>query len=223
VKSLRITLKKRDPSARATSSEHDVQSASSSEPVDSQDGESENASDKDEDTDGTPPTRTSTRLASKSTKNLPFSPRKTRASRHFVTHGEEDAATPSDEERPRRITSSRAPQDSDDEAEVVPSSSDESVVYVSRGKGKGKGKGKGRAPPPILVPVPPVLNRVCSVDDLEEDADPETTSLRTHRSACEKCGQGPVHLALKKKGRRRKLEEFEEEDDILGGWLRWWV
>jgi hypothetical protein len=220
VQSLRITLRKRDPSTRPASSEYDVPSASASESESGENGESENASEEDEERKGTKPTRASTRLASKNTKNLPFSPRKTSASRHFVTHDEEDAATPSDDDRPRRATRLRTAQDFDEEVDAVLPSSDESVVVVQR-RGKAKDKGKGRAPAPTLVPPPPVLNMVRSVEDIEEDLSPETTSLRTHRSACEKCGQGPAHLAPKKKGRRRKLEEFEEEDDTLGGWLRW--
>jgi chromodomain-helicase-DNA-binding protein 4 len=225
--SLRITLKKPDPSIRTASSDHEVPSASASEveqeqEEDEEEEESEHASDEDEEAD-TPPARASTRLASKSTKKLPYSPRKTRANRGFYTHDEdedededEDAGSASEEERPRR-TGRRTNRRDREEAEVEYSDeSDDSDAYGGR---RAKGKSKAKAKARVRVPVPPAIGVVCSVDDLQDDRHPKTTSLRTHRAACEKCGAKPTHLLPKK--RRRKLEEFEEEDGSLGGLLRW--
>jgi chromodomain-helicase-DNA-binding protein 4 len=207
--SLRISIKKPTASFRSESVEYIASSSSEAE----QEGNSE-----DESVLHTPP-RTSKHIASKVTKNLPYSPRKTRANRTFFTHDDADGSIRSGSEQPgRTLRLRRTRQRSEDEAEVIPSDSDESVVLLPR---KSKGKGKSQARKKIL-PMPS-LGVVCSMDDREDDPDPETTLLRSHRPACEKCGHGPAHEMSKKKGRRRKLEEFEEDDDTLGGWLRWYI
>jgi chromodomain-helicase-DNA-binding protein 4 len=76
--------------------------------------------------------------------------------------------------------------------------------------------------------VQPGFGVVRSIEELDYESDRETASLRAHRADCEKCGRVPAHLQLlklsKRKGRKRKLEEFEDdEEDVataLGGWVR---
>lgn len=75
----------------------------------------------------------------------------------------------------------------------------------------------------------PAYGRIRDVENLY-DSDPETAALRAHREVCEKCHREPAHVLLrrlaKRKGRKKKVDdEFEEDEqeaaNALGGWVRW--
>jgi chromodomain-helicase-DNA-binding protein 4 len=172
-----------------------------------------------EDSEGessTAPARASGRLAVKSTTELPFSPRKTRAKKKFFTH-DDDGSAHSMDEQPRRSSRARKSTRRDDDDDVAfiddddgNDSQDSDIVEVRRPK----------KPKRVSILPLPVVGEVHSVDERVDDPNPSTAACRNHREACEKCGLGPSHT-MKKKARRRKLDEFEEDNDSLGGWLRW--
>ncbi|KAI0030210.1 SNF2 family N-terminal domain-containing protein [Vararia minispora EC-137] len=70
----------------------------------------------------------------------------------------------------------------------------------------------------------PAYGRVRSIADLDLDPldDLDTAALRAHRDTCEKCSRPPTHTLLKRKGSRKRKDddEFAEQVDTLGGWVR---
>jgi chromodomain-helicase-DNA-binding protein 4 len=188
--------------------------------------------------------RRSTRVilhVTKPVKKLPFSPRKTRSRKVYVSDHSDDeeprstSGSEAGERAPlRRSTRTRTATkarkaDSDDFSDEGSENSDTSDREPSRKVPKRK-----RAPGTKFVRRA-AYGRVRSVVDLEYDSqsDEETAPLRVHRSTCERCHRKPTHKLLeaerkKPKGKKKvEIDKFEDEGDedeklaALGGWLRW--
>lgn len=229
--SLKIRLPKRTYSA-AQFEDDDVVPDSEDEDEDS---EEESKDDDDDYGDGPSLRKPSTRkLRSKSKKELPFSPRKTRSRKVIAIGSESELSEESDEDEDiapvRRSTRTRKATEinlvSDDD-EYTEDNRDESRAKKIKGHGKSK-KNKSS---------PPMYGHIRSIGSLDDDpfSDEENEPLRFHRDICEKCHRPPAHKLLenfkksKGKGRKRKRstdDEFEESDGEqtyldMGGWVRW--
>lgn len=167
-------------------------------------------------------------------KDLPFSPRKTRA-RRVLTIPDSDSNLSDDDldssPGPRRSTRAR-------KATEIRLDSDAEYIDAPASPRRLKLIGPKKSSRP---PVAPLYGRVRSIKTLLEDPfddDDDNAVLRQHRQMCEKCHEGPAHkqlAALKKKprnrGKKRKRspeDEFEYTDDEerlqnQGGWVQWFV
>ncbi len=165
-------------------------------------------------------------------KDLPFSPRKTRA-RQVLTIPDSDSNSDEDLDGspgPRRSTRARKATEIllDSDVDYVDAPSPRRLKLIGPKKSSRR-------------PVIPLYGRVRNIKTLLEDPfddDDDSAVLRRHRQMCEKCHEGPAHdqlAALKKKpknrGRKRKRspeDEFEDTDDEdrlqrQGGWVQWFV
>ncbi|KAF9076104.1 hypothetical protein BDP27DRAFT_1313905 [Rhodocollybia butyracea] len=174
------------------------------------------------------PTRRSTRHKT-NTSALPFSPKKTRSTMVYpIPDTDEESDAPLVQRRSRRLKPTQIPleEDASDESE-----SDEYPTRKSRSR-TAKGKGNGRK---NYEGAPPAYGLFRSVNEFEEDADPDTKELRKHWRMCGKCHRGPAHISLakemkrSKKGKRRRKGSHddldEEEDEVerlksMGGWVQ---
>jgi len=167
-------------------------------------------------------------------KDLPFSPRKTRARRVLTIPNSDSNISDDDLDSspgPRRSTRARKATEIllDSDADYV------DAQPASPRRLKLIGPKKSSRPP-----VTPLYGRVRSIKTLLEDPfddDDDNAILRRHRQMCEKCHEGPAHkqlAALKKpknRGRKRKRspeDDFEYTDDEerlqkQGGWVQWFV
>lgn len=195
---------------------------------------------------GRHPKKKSSRATKKHIKNVPFSPRRTRAKKGFAAADLDVVDEDSDdiEEVAPTRKSSRSTKNSkakyretDDYMEVDSdgnmATGDEDEVLASFRKAKPKKK------PSHRTSSRPAYGHFRSIHDLEEDdfSDSETAALRAHRAICEKCHRLPanelINAASKKKlkgGKRRKDEDLDDFDGDememfrnLGGWVRWRV
>lgn len=148
------------------------------------------------DTDGSPPAR-----VTRATRHPLLSPRKTR----------------------RRIPSRRAPPQENGGSDFIMSDSSNS------GSDSESDKKPKRGPVPAHRRVrkgPRIYHEygsVVSFDDFVTESYGADGPLYAHVDICSKCHTPPTHLERKKKGKRRKLGEFEIGDDELakskGGWV----
>ncbi|KAF7320271.1 SNF2 family DNA-dependent ATPase [Mycena kentingensis (nom. inval.)] len=176
------------------------------------------------------PVRRSTRNAGK-TKQLPFSPKKTRSRKIILPPSDDDED--SNSYAPRRSTRTRkafkVPLDGAYEDGSEPEEDDDSEGYESAPKAKRVKTVRRK------VGVRPAYGHIRSVDDLDLDfhEDAETAALRLHRNKCEKCNEAPAHEQLeaerkrsKKRRKRKASDEFDESEDDTerierrGGWVR---
>lgn len=156
-------------------------------------GNGDEDSSESEDSDSSPPVRV-TRV----TRKPVLSPRRTR----------------------RHIPPKRALSQGSDHS-FVEDSSDSSSESESDDRTKRK-----PAPPHRMVRRKPrtyhEYGSVVSFDDFATEARGKDGPLFTHVAVCSKCGTPPTHLE-RKKGRRRKLDEFEMDGEELakskGGWV----
>ncbi|GBE77743.1 hypothetical protein SCP_0106250 [Sparassis crispa] len=202
-------------------------------------------SDYSDDRSPSPVKRRSTRAAAagankKIARDLPFSPRKTRAVRSFVvpdSAGEdeidEEEVTPPPKRRTGRATKTRRANLNDEEYADESESENKADSDASSDRPlksmvvKKKRIVRGKASRPAYGRF-----RVIVELDYDDYDDPETVALRAHRDICEKCHRKPAHelltaAAKRGKGRRKKKNEDEEEDEnetekltALGGWVR---
>jgi chromodomain-helicase-DNA-binding protein 4 len=209
-----------------------------SEEGDESDESDESEENEDDDDYGSPVLRIrlARRAKSTATKELPFSPRKSR-SRKVMTFAESESDFSDQMPGPRRrsmrtkVTKIKITDEEDylDEDELDSQSQDR------RAKAKGKTKIKKSA---ILKPMYGRIRAVSTIRDDPFPDDEEHEALRRHRDICEKCHQKPAHLLLvafkkksKGKGKKRKRstdDEFEESEDDqkyinMGGWVTWFV
>lgn len=166
----------------------------------------------------------SIRVKNRSSRNLPFSPIKTRnraGARGAVVDSVEDSDESDNDHVPsrrsRRAFSRRNYADNEDSDFEMLETSDEGSLTRNKKKKLIK-KRKGPKP---------AYGCIRDVTDLY-DSDPETAPLRAHRKICERCRRQPTHILLKGKKRSRKrtsddLSEDEEDHSTLGGWVRWFV
>ncbi|KAF5352561.1 hypothetical protein D9756_006063 [Leucocoprinus leucothites] len=214
-------------------------------PTSSSEGEDElNEEDEIEyDDDGLPierPTRQSRRNRSKTSEQLPFSPKKTKRVVLTVTDDDEDNARSGTKRatRSRQLKLRFKPAYKiHDDAEFGESELDESDEDNEYGSGRrrtskgGKVGAKGKAPRKPKGPKPQ-YGCVRSIDDIDLDyfSDDEDRPLREHRRVCEKCHGEPSNNQLlawkKKKGKKKKansdedIEDEEERLERLGGWVQ---
>ena len=179
----------------------------------------------------------SRRAKSTATKDLPFSPRKSR-SRKVMTFAESESDSSDRTSDPtRRSARSKVTKISliTDEEDFLDEDEVNSDSQVRRAKAKGKTKVKK------LVHPKPIYGRIRTATAIQDDPfpdDEEHEALRRHRDICEKCHLKPAHLLLaafkrksKGKGKKRKRrtdDEFEESEDDqkyidMGGWITWFV
>ncbi|CAA7268012.1 unnamed protein product [Cyclocybe aegerita] len=170
------------------------------------------------------------------TKDLPFSPKKTKSRKVLTIMDSEDSVSEFDdveEVHPtRRSTRSRKAIEinlvSDDDEYI-----DEDEL-ARKHKQKGKTSKKTSRPKSAL----PMYGHFREISTFKDDPfsdDEENEALRRHRDLCEKCHLGPAHKQLaafkkrsKGKGKKRKRstdDEFEESDSEqryidLGGWVQ---
>ncbi|KAJ3554645.1 hypothetical protein NM688_g2999 [Phlebia brevispora] len=161
---------------------------------------------------------------------LPFSPKKTRTRKIMVVSDNTDEEDNSVIEvtPPRRSTRSKKAtrMNLDDEAyeddgDYVDDESEQRTTIKIKPKRSKASR--------------PAYGHIRPVSDLVFDEDEEVAILRKHRDVCEKCGEAPTHILLrrlhKRKGNKRRKskrseDEFEEdgsdEDKITakGGWVR---
>lgn len=207
---LKITIHKGARTSTSTTSDYVHASSSES------DGEGF-ASSSEDSYDGPPDTspRMSTRASSKKTKELPYSPRKSHPRRKFYTHGDDDddASVHSTELGSVRMTRQRR---------LARNTSEDPLVISSDSPGSEEEEEEASTIKRIKGLPLARLGIVHAMKDRDWDPHAPTAPTRLHRHNCEKCGQGPLS-EMKKPRRKRKLEEFEEDMDSLGGWLRWYV
>lgn len=159
-------------------------------------------------------------------RDLPFSPKKTRTSRHaIVVHGSDSDSEIQEITLPTRKSTRarnlvRTNMDDGDFEDVSPA--DDSDVDVKVVKKKKIVRERASRP---------AYGNFRKVDDLriDDEENQDIAPLVAHRAICEKCHTPPTHeQTQRKKGRKRKAkdDDFEDEDnriDNLGGWVRWWV
>ena len=182
-------------------------------------------------------TRHLRRAKSTATKELPFSPRKTR-SRKVMSFAESESdfsdQMPGSTRRSMRTKVTKINLIADEE-DYLDEDETDSQSQERRAKVKGKTKAKKS------THLKPMYGRIRAVTTIEDDPfpdDEEHEALRRHRDICEKCHQKPAHsllVAFKKKskgkGKKRKRstdDEFEESEDDqkyinMGGWMTWFV
>lgn len=173
--------------------------------------------------------RKSTRNATKKTRELPFSPRRTRTRGKRAStdaEGEEEEAESSDSgAHVRRSTRTRKkPQ----EVIVVDDEEDYDDYHETTSKGKKKAPRKRKIPRPAY-------GVIRNISQLNYDSDDNTAPLYAHRRSCDSCKLPIVQPLLDKlrkkpkKGKRKRRsesdDEFEEDEEErlirLGGWVRW--
>ena len=227
---IRIGSGRRSQSAQSTDGEVIVNSEEESE---------ESEENEDDDDYGVPMLRKrlSRRAKSTTTKELPFSPRKSR-SRKVMTFAESESDSSDQMLGPtRRSTRTKVTKInliSDDE-DFLDEDGIGSESQGRRANTKDKIKTKKSTHPK------PMYGRIRDVAAIRDDPfpdDEEHEALRRHRDICEKCHQKPAHLLLaafkkksKGKGKKRKRssdDEFEESEDDqkyidMGGWMTWFV
>ncbi|TFY68138.1 hypothetical protein EVG20_g3685 [Dentipellis fragilis] len=193
-------------------------------------------------------TRAAANKAAKSSRALPFSPKRTRGhGRKAVSLSDEseaEAESPAEQAAgTRRSTRARKAVQrggADDEGYEESGSDDDSDEYQQSGRKKAK---SGLTVKRRAKTSNPAYGHIRSIEDFEyhprDVDDPYTKPLRAHRGICEKCHWQPAHILLAKeqkrgrkgKGRKKKVDEDdddEEEDEMqklesLGGWVRWYV
>lgn len=164
--------------------------------------------------------RRSSRIVKQTTskqRKLPFSPKKTRSKRYYVS----DSGSESEGAK-RRSSRFREKKNY-----TVDEGSDFEDPDSSEFDGS---PGPSRKRPRILLRKgpKPAYGLIRNIDDYYEP-DPLTAALRAHRENCERCHREPAHILLKKPIRKKKkrkndddLEENDEETFTrLGGWVRW--
>ncbi|KAF7310762.1 SNF2 family DNA-dependent ATPase [Mycena chlorophos] len=210
---VRLTIKLKSSASSAGSAP--PSSSDMGEVTDSDQGEDEE-DDEDEDayeSESVAPLRRSTRAKTQ----------QSRKSRTVDSDSDEEPAAP---RRSSRRKAARTPSTSYEEEE------EESDGYESAPKAKKRSKA------PRKLAIRPAYGHVGSIADVDCDyhADADTAPLRSHRSACEKCGLGPTHELIeaeqrkqrrgKKKSKRKSAEdEFDSRDELerltdKGGWVR---
>ncbi|OCH94711.1 hypothetical protein OBBRIDRAFT_746991 [Obba rivulosa] len=171
-------------------------------------------------------------------RDLPFSPKKTRSRAIIVpdSDSDDDDSDVVELSLPTR-KSTRAKKlvktNLDDYWVPEEGSGEDSDDYTERASRKPKAKQatkkivRGKESRPAYGHF-----RVVADLELDEEEDPDTAPLRAHRSICEKCHRPPAHELLaafakkQKKGGRRKNKKSDEESDneekfaALGGWVR---
>ena len=182
-------------------------------------------------------TRLSRRAKSTATKELPFSPRKTR-SRKVMSFAESESdfsdQMPGSTRRSMRTKVTKINLIADEE-DYLDEDEMDSQSEDRRPKVKGKTKAKKST---HLKPMYGCIRAVTTIQDDPFPDDEDHEALRRHRDICEKCHQKPAHLLLvafkkksKGKGKKRKRstdDEFEESEDDqkyinMGGWMTWFV
>ncbi|KAF5388487.1 hypothetical protein D9757_004581 [Collybiopsis confluens] len=167
---------------------------------------------------------------------LPFSPRKTRSTAVYpVLDSDDEEELPL---APRRSLRNRPISILLDEDDLSFSNSTESDEYVASGKSitnrpKNNGKGKGRGTRKPYTGTIPEYGLFRSVEEINEDPDPDTRELREHWTSCGKCHSRPAHELIKressKKGKARKRTSDDDLDgaeneterlEALGGWVQ---
>ncbi|KAE9408278.1 hypothetical protein BT96DRAFT_914203 [Gymnopus androsaceus JB14] len=226
----RLTINKRRASISASSAHGSQYSDESEVPESEEDPYSGEESER-------PATRRSLRHKTQSS-TLPFSPRKTRSRTVYpVSDSEDDESNgPRTRRRSQRLKPTKIRLDDEDFSQSALSESDEYSVSTrgKASKGRENGKSKGRGGKKAYTGTKPEYGCFRSVDEFDEDPDPNTRELREHWLRCGKCHENPAHMLLQKetkrakKGKRRKRnsDEEEEEDDEVerikskGGWVR---
>ena len=180
--------------------------------------------------------RLSRRAKLTATKELPFSPKKSR-SRRVITSVESESDFSDEKPGPtRRSTRTKVTKInliSDDEGFLDDEEEMSSDDQDRRAKAKSKSKIKK------FIHPKPMYGRVRAVTAIQDDPfpdDEEHEALRRHRDICEKCHRKPAHLLLaafrkkpkgKGKKRKRSTDDEESEDDQkyidMGGWITWFV
>ncbi|KAF8807753.1 hypothetical protein BYT27DRAFT_7189847 [Phlegmacium glaucopus] len=191
--------------------------------VTSSEGEESEESYEDDDYNAPMRKHLSRRAKSTATKELPFSPRKSRL-RKVMTFADSESDASDQKSGPiRRSTRSKVTK--------ISLITDEEDYLDEDEKGKGKTKIKKFTQPK------PMYGRIRAVTTIQDDPfpdDEEHEALRRHRNICEKCHLKPAHLLLaafkkKSKGRGKKRkrstdDDFEESEDEqkyidMGGWV----
>lgn len=181
------------------------------------------------DDDSSPAKRRSTRTAAATANKklgarLPFSPQKTRRSRHAIVVHDSDSDSeiqalpaPTRKSTRARKTLRSNLDDQDFEDSVSPDSDANFRPKAEKKKKIVRGKASR-----------PAYGRFRAVIDLQldEEENEGIASLIAHRAVCEKCQMAPTHEQAKKKGRKRKSKDDDSEDEEtrlanLGGWVRW--
>lgn len=199
--------------------------------------EEEDSKESEEDEDYSAPAlrkRLPRRTKSSATKELPFSPRKSR-SRKIMTFAESHSDSSDQKPGPTRrsvrtkVTKIVITDDEDFLDEMDSDSQDGRVKTTDKPKAK-----KFAHPKPMYGRIRPVT----AIRDDPFPDDEEHKALRHHRAICEKCHLKPAHLLLiafkkkpKGKGKKRKRntdDEFEGSEDEqkyidMGGWVTWFV
>ncbi|KAJ3512355.1 hypothetical protein NLJ89_g3566 [Agrocybe chaxingu] len=234
---VKVTISiKSDRSSRATRSDDEV--VPDSEEEDHDEEETEDEVDGDDEYNGrrvrNQPSRAARKLA---TKDLPFSPKKTRSRKVLTIMDSEDSVSEFDdveEVHPtRRSTRSRKAIEinlvSDDDEYI---GEDEEPARKHKHKGKAS---KRQSRPKSALPMYGHFREISTFKDDPFSDDEENEALRRHRDLCEKCHLGPAHKQLaafkkrsKGRGKKRKRstdDEFEESDSEqryvdLGGWVQ---
>ncbi|KAF5384826.1 hypothetical protein D9615_001372 [Tricholomella constricta] len=184
------------------------------------------------------PTRSSGRSIAKPKKALPFSPKKTRATRVFVIDSDEENG---DSEKSVTLLPSRRSTRIQKGVKVnldidaftdnfEPSDGDSDTYGSRRSQFKGK-KSKHKVRPKVSRAAYGHFRPIAELE-YESCSDEESAPFRRHRDICEKCHKAPAHKliqALSKKGRSKKRKTSEDDFDVsddeerfaaLGGWVR---
>ena len=207
--------------------------------VNSEEDDNEESEESEDDDDYSRPVlraRPSRRAKSTATKELPFSPRKTR-SRKVMSFAESESdfsdQMPGSIRRSMRTKVTKINLITDEE-DYLDEDEMDSQSEDRRAKVKGKTKAKKS------THLKPMYGRIRAVTTIQDDPFPDDEdheALRRHRDICEKCHQKPAHLLLvafkkkskgKGKKRKRSTDEFEESEDDqkyinMGGWMTWFV
>ena len=230
---IRISSEHRSQSAQSTNREEYVSEEEEGE-------ESEESEENEDDDDYEVPMLRKTlsrRAKSTATKDLPFSPRKSRSRKVMIfAESESDSSDrmPGPTRRSTRTKVTKINLISDEDFLDEDETDGESQDRRAKAKGKIKTKKKSAHPKPMYGRI----RAVASIRDDPFPEDEEHEPLRRHRDICEKCHQKPAHLLLaafkkrsKGKGKKRKRgtdDEFEESEDDqkfidMGGWMTWFV
>ena len=229
---IRISSQSRSQSARSSNGGTFVNSE--------EEDESEESEESEDDDDYGPPvlrTRLPRRAKATATKELPFSPRKSR-SRKVMAFAESESDLSDQMPGPTRRSTRRKVTKINliaDEEDYLDEDEMDSQSQDRRAKTQGKTKSKKS------TQIKPMYGRIRAVTTIGDDPfpdDEEHEALRRHRDICEKCHQKPAHLLLaafkkrsKGNGKKRKRntdDEFEESEDDqkyinIGGWMTWFV
>jgi chromodomain-helicase-DNA-binding protein 4 len=232
---IRISSESRSQSARVSDGEMFVNSEEEDESEESEESDGS----EDDDDYGVPVLRKrlSRRAKSTATKELPFSPRKSR-SRKIMTFAESESDFSDQMPGPTRRSMRKKVTKINlitDEEDYLDEDEMDSQSRDRRAKGKGKIKAKKS------TQIKPMYGRIRAVSTIRDDPfpdDEEHEALRRHRDICEKCHQKPAQLLLaafkkrsKSNGKKRKRstdDEFEESEGDekyinMGGWVTWLV